>query len=366
MKPGNLVYLAYGEGETAAVSRVNETTEDAISNAILKLVRGEGRKIYYVEGHGEPSLESRDEGGIDQFISAIKDQQIAVESIIVSTKEKIPSDAAAVLLVSPKKALLPQERTALINYAREGGRLVLFTDPRAPEDVAAIAKEFGIEVGNDVVLDQVQQLFSGPALAVQFAVQEYGEHPITANFGSESVTVVQLAKSIRASQNQADGAQVTDLLKSSARSFAMKKTELIFDQAQPRAERSADDLEGPVSLATAYEKKVENGSKEGASSSTPESDGEKISRVVVVGDSDLIMNGAFNLYSNRDFGLNIVNWAAGEEVGVSIKPRVLKVASTPLQASVFKSIFVTSFLIPELVLLIGLFVWFARREVSLG
>jgi hypothetical protein len=62
------------------------------------------------------------------------------------------------------------------------------------------------------------------------------------------------------------------------------------------------------------------------------------------------MNGAFNLYSNRDFGLNIVNWAAGEEVGVSIKPRVLKVASTPLQASVFKSIFVTSFLIPELVL----------------
>jgi ABC-type uncharacterized transport system involved in gliding motility auxiliary subunit len=146
----------------------------------------------------------------------------------------------------------------------------------------------------------------------------------------------------------------------------MKKTELIFDQAQPRAERSADDLEGPVSLATAYEKKVENGSKEGASSSTPESDGEKISRVVVVGDSDLIMNGAFNLYSNRDFGLNIVNWAAGEEVGVSIKPRVLKVASTPLQASVFKSIFVTSFLIPELVLLIGLFVWFARREVSLG
>jgi ABC-type uncharacterized transport system involved in gliding motility auxiliary subunit len=366
MKPGNLVYLAYGEGETAAVSRVNETTEDAISNAILKLVRGEGRKIYYVEGHGEPSLESRDEGGIDQFISAIKDQQIAVESIIVSTKEKIPSDAAAVLLVSPKKTLLPQERTALINYAREGGRLVLFTDPRAPEDVAAIAKEFGIEVGNDVVLDQVQQLFSGPALAVQFAVQEYGEHPITANFGSESVTVVQLAKSIRASQNQADGAQVTDLLKSSARSFAMKKTELIFDQAQPRAERSVDDLEGPVSLATAYEKKVENGSKEGASSSTPESDGEKISRVVVVGDSDLIMNGAFNLYSNRDFGLNIVNWAAGEEVGVSIKPRVLKVASTPLQASVFKSIFVTSFLIPELVLLIGLFVWFARREVSLG
>lgn len=366
MKPGNLVYLAYGEGETAAVSRVNETTEEAISNAILKLVRGEGRKIYYVEGHGEPSLESREEGGIDQFISAIKDQQISVESLIVSTKEKVPSDAAAVLLVSPKKPLLPQERKALITYAREGGRLVLFTDPRAPEDVTAIAREFGIEVGNDVVLDQVQQLFSGPALAVQFAVQDYGEHPITANFGSDAVTVVQLARSVRASGGTEEGVTVTDLLKSSPRSFAMGKTELIFDEAQPRAERSPEDLAGPVSLAAAYEKKLDHGSNQGAGSDSPENSIEKVSRVVVVGDSDLITNGAFNLYSNRDFSLNIVNWAAGEEVGVSIKPRVLKVASQPLQASVFKTIFVTSFLIPELVLLLGLFVWFSRREVSLS
>lgn len=368
MKPGNLVYLSYGAGDAAAVSRVNEMTEEAISNAVLKLVRGEGRKIYYVEGHGEPGLKSSDEQGTDQFVSAIRDQQIAVESLVVSTKEKVPADAAAVVLAAPKKPLLPQERSALIEYAKAGGRLILFTDPRGSEDVRAIAREFGIEVGNDVVLDQVQQLFSGPALAVQFAVQNYGQHPITKNFGQESVTVVQLASSVRAIPGSDQASQITELVKSSPRSFAMKKTELIFDEQQPRAERYADDLTGPVSLAVAYEKKIEKTDNQPAASASPsgEANVETVSRVVVVGDSDLITNAAFNLYSNRDFGLNIVNWAAGEEGGVSIKPRALKVASQPLQASVFKTIFVTSFIIPELVLLLGLSVWFARREVSLA
>lgn len=366
MKPGNLLYLSYGEGNAAAVSRVNEMTEEAISNAVLKLVRGEGRKIYYVEGHGEPGIKATDEGGIDQFISAIRDQQITVESLVVSTKAKIPDDAAAVLLVAPKKALLAQERTALVDYAKAGGRLIMFTDPRGSEDVRAVAKEFSIEVGNDVILDQVQQLFSGPALAVQFAVQDYGQHPITQNFGPEAVTVVQLASSVRAIPGSEQASQVTELVKSSPRSFAMKRTELIFDEAQPRAERSPEDLSGPVSVAVAYEKKVEkaDGQGEGASSGEPKV--ETISRVVVVGDSDLITNASFNLYSNRDFGLNMVNWAAGEEGGVTIKPRALKAASQPLQVSVFKTIFVTSFIIPELVLLLGLSIWFARREVSLA
>lgn len=368
MKPGNLVYLSYGEGDAAAVSRVNEMTEEAISNAVLKLVRGEGRKIYYIEGHGEPGLKSSDEKGIDQFVSAIRDQQIAVESLVVSTKDKVPADAAAVVLAAPKKALLPQERSALIEYAKAGGRLVMFTDPRGSEDVRAIAREFGIEVGNDVVLDQVQQLFSGPALAVQFAVQDYGKHPITQNFGQESVTVVQLASSVRAIPGSEQASQITELVKSSPNSFAMKKTELIFDESTPRAERYADDLGGPVSLAVAYEKKIEKteGQAETTTASSAEPKVETVSRVVVVGDSDVITNAAFNLYSNRDFGLNIVNWATGEEGGVTIKPRALKTASQPLQASVFKTIFVTSFIIPELVLLLGLSVWFARREVSLA
>ncbi len=365
MKPGNLLYIAYGEGDSAAISRVNETTEDAISNAILKLVRGEGRKIYYVEGHGEPALSSADEAGVDQWISAIRDQQIMVESLIVSTKEKVPDDASAVLLVAPKKSLLPQERKALINYARGGGRLVLFTDPRGPEDATLIAKEFGIEVGDDVILDQVQQLFAGPALAVQFAVQRYEEHPITQTFGPESVTVVQLARSVRIATGSESAGFVTELAKSSDRSFAMRKTGLIFDEPEPRVERTPDDLSGPVSIAAVYEKKLVEGA-ENKGGNSEEAKVESVSRVVVVGDSDLITNGSFNLYSNRDFALNIINWAVGQEGGVTIKPRSLKVASEPLKQSVFGTMFVASLLIPELVLLLGLFIWFSRREVSLN
>ncbi|MCB0360193.1 MAG: hypothetical protein KDD44_11170, partial [Bdellovibrionales bacterium] len=89
----------------------------------------------------------------------------------------------------------------------------------------------------------------------------------------------------------------------------------------------------------------------------------KASRVVVIGDADFAANVNISLLANRDFVLNVVNWLLGSEESISIRPRTLRSASTPVDERQFSALFAISVLIvPELILAIGLWVWCARRR----
>lgn len=367
MKPGNLIYLQYGEGENPQVSRLNEVTEEALTNAIIKLTRGEARKVYYVTGHGEPDLQGRTADGLQLFAGAIGDEHMTMEPILLSKGGSIPGDAAAVLLVSPKKQLLPDERDMLAKYAEEGGRLVLFADPRGGDDVKQIASRFGIQVGDDVVIDQIQRLFAGPALGAQPVVQSYGSHPITKDFGQDDVTIFNIASSVKPAANPAAGVTYTELAKTGPTAWGETNVAAVFDAEAPSAVQEAGDTAGPVTLAVAYEKKLDAPkAAEGEKEEKQDPSFEKVSRVVVFGDSDFLFNANLGVYSNRDLALNTVNWVVGEEGGISIRPRSVKASVAPIERGTYFTILASSFVIPELILILGLFVWWKRREVSVA
>jgi len=90
-----------------------------------------------------------------------------------------------------------------------------------------------------------------------------------------------------------------------------------------------------------------------------------MTRVVVFGDATWIENGGLAAMGNRDLVLNAVNWVTGEEGGVAIGPKSLRASVAPIPQSTFNVILALSFLGPEIILLLGLFVWW-RRRVSLA
>jgi ABC-type uncharacterized transport system involved in gliding motility auxiliary subunit len=92
MKPGNLLYLEYGEGDSKVINRLNQIDEQSITNAVLKLTRGAARKLYYVQGHGEPSLESQGQGGMKDFADALGDEHITIEGLLLAQTGKVPDD----------------------------------------------------------------------------------------------------------------------------------------------------------------------------------------------------------------------------------------------------------------------------------
>src|SRR5690606_38140942 len=117
---------------------------------------------------------------------------------------------AAVLWVSPKQPLLAGEADALAQYVEAGGRLVMFADPRTAQPVRELAPRFGIEIGDDVVIDQVQRLFAGPEFGVQLFVNDYASHAVTEGFTPRHLTILNVASTVRATGTTAEGVTYTE------------------------------------------------------------------------------------------------------------------------------------------------------------
>lgn len=358
MKQGNLLYIEYGEGAQKAVSRLNTIDEQSITNAIVKLSRGAAKKFYYVQGHGEPSLQSANPGGMKEFADGLNDEHITVEGLLLAQVGSIPADAAAVILAAPKRPLQESERQALIQYGEKGGRLILLAnaEDRDSDDVRVIAKAFDIEVGRDVILDEQLRLFAGPQLGVQFVAQSFSPHPITSKMNQVEPPVFTFSTSVRAAKDKKSGVTQTELVKSGPKSWAEKNLEALLNTQNPEASLDPEDIQGPVSIAVAVEKAAAD-----ATQSKEEESFALMTRIVVFGDATWLENGNFSLYGNRDLALNTMNWVVGEEGGIAIGPKKIKASSAPFAQSTYSVILALSFIGPEIILIFGLFVWWRRR-----
>jgi len=367
IRPGNVVYLQYGEGDNSSVVRLNERTEEAVTNAIIKLTRGAARNIYYVVGHDQPSLESDEPTGLKEFASALKDAHLSMSPLFLGERAEIPSDASAVILAAPKRSMLPEERQLLLDYVDGGGSLLMLSNPQTSGDIKMLAQEFGLKVGDNVVIDQIQRLFSGPSLGAQPVVRDYVSHPITRNMSENDITIFNIASTVSALENdtlseESDKITRTELLYSSPTAWAETNLEALFDPEQPVAILEDDDIMGPVPLAAVYEKKLD--AVAGDEENSIDASFKKASRVVVFGDLDWMLNANINVYANRDLLLNTVSWLVGEEGGVIIGTGSLRASFAPIPRNTFMLILTSSFIVPELILILGFFIWWRRKAIS--
>jgi ABC-type uncharacterized transport system involved in gliding motility auxiliary subunit len=359
MEAGQSIFISLGEQE----SRLTSSSEQSITNAILKLVRGGERKIYYITGHGEPDIQGAGEEGVQALGTALKDEQFNLEALNLSQKGSVPADAAAVILVAPEKELLKEERDLLIKYARDGGRLVLFHEvQQSTDDVRLIAREFGIEVGTDVVIEPELRLFTGPVLNVQPQVVNFKSHAVTADFSPRTPVVLVTASSVKQAPTAPSVGTVSVLMETGEQAWGETNVQGLFDPVNPEVSFSAlEDHKGPVPLAAVYEHEVAASADNGGETAEPKF--EKRTRVVVFGDSDWIRNGSFRQFFNRDLVLAAVNWSSAEEGGLALEARSLDDGKprSPIADDVVRNIFFTSFILPELFLLLGLAIWWQRR-----
>jgi ABC-type uncharacterized transport system involved in gliding motility auxiliary subunit len=354
MKPGNMIYIGYGEeGKAKVESRVNEMTEESITNAIVKLTKGAAKKIYYLVGHGEPDLTDTSARGLKQFADAVGDENLTIEDINLAQRGSVPADAAGLVVVNPKSPLFPDEKKALLDYADAGGKLLLAVDPIYPvaaTDIHEIAAHYGIKVGKDVVLDAVMRIFAGPSIAFQFMASSVEQHPITSVMSQRDKPIMNLAASVTVSENK-EGANYTELFKSSPNGWAETDIEAIFTQDEPVVEIGETDLRGPVSMAVSYEKELPSSGED-----------KKFTRVVVIGDTDWMTNGLFQQSgAHRDLALNTLGWIIGESSNISIRPKKFKSSITRLPTETFYIVLGSGFFVPELILIFGLFIWWRRR-----
>ena len=113
-----------------------------------------------------------------------------------------------------------------------------------------------------------------------------------------------------------------------------------------------EDKKGPVSIGVAVSANLK---KIGV-------DKNGDAKIVALGTAQFANNRFINIYFNRDLFLNVTNWLVGQEELISIRARSIRSSRLQLTENEGTLVFYLSFLIlPEILLIIGVSVWWKRR-----
>jgi ABC-type uncharacterized transport system involved in gliding motility auxiliary subunit len=349
---GGLLHVAIGNDSVD----LKDVTEVALTQAIVKLTRQEQKKVYFLDGHNERPIEGEKaaEGdGMKDAADALRNENYQVETLLLAAKGDVPADANVVIAGGPTRPLHESEHAALTRYLERGGALLVMLDPGAGTDLGDDLAKWGIQVGDDMIVDRVQGLFGRPT--TPFAA-EYGDHDITRELGD--ATLFHLARSVLPS----DGAEaaVSPIVRTSEQSWAERDMDRLLTRGEAEYNDGAD-VKGPVSLAVA-------GTLELGAPAAPAAEGEappapKTARIVVLGDSDFVSNQLIREFRNRDLFVNSVNWLLGDVEAISVRPGQPRASRLQLSTEQFLEIrYLALFVMPELIALIGVVAWWQRRR----
>jgi ABC-type uncharacterized transport system involved in gliding motility auxiliary subunit len=352
------------------IERVVSDEEQDLTNALIKVIEGEEQRVYFVEGHGERSTDGEDRDGYKGLSEALRLDNLTVSSVVLAQTGEVPEDASVVVVAGPSNDLLPGEVDVLRDYLESAGKLLVLLDPQDDpvttdqSNLISLISEWGIEVGNDVVVDAsgVGQLLGTDATVPVAAT--YPPHPITENF--ELLTAFPLARSITPVEGGANGRTAQMFIRTSERSWA----ETSMDELAG-GEVAMDDADspGPVSIGAAVSVAVEVADEDDGSEtegSGPEGDdtdnaAPPQARLAVIGDSDFASNSALGIQGNRDLALNTINWLAQQENLISIRPRQPEDRRITLTAAQQFNVLVVTWLIPFAAIVAGAMTWWRRR-----
>ncbi|HNB50485.1 MAG TPA: GldG family protein [Anaerolineales bacterium] len=327
---------------------VTLVNEKELATALVRLRNPGEQKVYFLIGHGEFTFEETGDTSLTQLKTSLEDRNYTVESLNLLATNAVPEDAKVVVIPGPQVPLTSAEVELLRGYLDAGGTLIALTEPPAvtqfgndPDPLADYLKDaWGIVLQNDIIIDLTSQQ---PVVAISAM---YNDHVITQKLQS-TATVFPTARSVSAGTG-IDGVSATEIILTSQQSWA--ETDINSINAGQVAPNEGEDLIGPVPLAV-----VANNAATGG-------------QVVVVGDADFVTNQgltALGNIGNTELILNAVNWGADQEDLISLTPKdvTTRTLQLPPQAYVLNLIlFAVVLVLPGLMLISGVVVWFQRRR----
>jgi ABC-type uncharacterized transport system involved in gliding motility auxiliary subunit len=339
---------------------VTNPAESEITTAILKLMNPGEHLVYFLAGHGEATIDGTGNTDINTLVGTLRNKNYTVDTLNLTQEKKVPAAASVLIIAGPKTPLLDFELTAIQDYMKEGGALILLQnpyavtqmDPNADILAAYLKKDWGITLRNDIIIDLVNRYILNP-----FASTYPSGSPITQRIPANMISVFPTAMSLQVDtpedkawtpvpfvQIEAAKDQVwgeTDLESVGLISFLSEAKTATYDKEKDNA--------SPLNVGVAAEDLLIS------------------SRVVVFGDEDFAENQIINqgAGANSDLIVNAVDWASQQENLISLTPKdtTYRFISLPQDAWVLNAIVLTSAcLLPGSFLLLYGIVWYNRRK----
>jgi ABC-type uncharacterized transport system involved in gliding motility auxiliary subunit len=353
---GTIVFNYKGRTE-----RVTSNTEQDITNGIIKVVSGQQRKVYFTTGHGEKDTASTEREGYSTIADSLKRENYAVDKVVLAQTGAVPDDATAVVIAGPKTDFFAPEIDALKQFLAKSGKVLMMLDPGDRPDsppltnLIALAHDWGMDVGNNIVVDASGMgRLIGTDASVPVAAN-YPSHPITDRFNI--LTAYPMSRSVDPVSGGVNGHTAQTFVESSPRSWAETDIKALLTEGKVEMDAGKDKT-GPISLAAAVSAPSADAPKPDEKSDAPKPE----TRMVVFGDSDFASNGVLGIQGNRDLFMNTLGWLSQQENLISIRPKEADDRRLTLTATQQNNITWLSLLVvPALVFGTGIYGWWRRR-----
>ncbi len=354
---GELVVSYQGRSE-----KIQEHTEQALTNAILRVARQGERWVAFLSGHGDRNPEGQANFDLGRFGAALKRKGIRVERLNLAAHPRIPDNVSVLVIASPQTHLLPGEIRLVRQYLDRGGNLLWLADPGETGGLDSLAEYLGIEFLPGVVVDANTQLVGirNPAFVL---VPEYPAHAITRDLTAMTL----FPRALALEWQHSDHWQATGILRTLPRTW----TETGKIQGEIRYDKGTDERAGPLDIAFALSRERKEDDPQGQTDKAKDDakapvDGTEggEQRVVVCGDGDFLSNAYLGNGGNLELGLKMIDWLSHDDAFISIQPRPAPDKRLDVSPARLYGIGIALlFVVPGLLAATGIGIWLRRRRL---
>jgi ABC-type uncharacterized transport system involved in gliding motility auxiliary subunit len=321
---------------------ITERDELNITNALIKISRNSDPVVYFVAGHGEGSLTSKEPEGLEFIYEAMKSSALEVRPLNLLSAQDIPFDAKALVIWGPKTSLQNNEIRLIDGFIKRGGRVLLGLDPDLNGDqhlaLRNIFKQYNLNIRNDLVMDK-KSFVNGSEGSIPLFDTYNPEHPITKKFKGQ--VFFPLCSSISALLN--DEKNITLLMSTSNFPASWGETSITEIANKNASFTKNKDTPGPLSVAAAYS--------------------DEKNKIVVFGNSTFVLNAYLKFGANYTLFLNALSWLVDEDRLISFNLPIIQSEPVFISAPQLGIVFYFSVIFTPLVLFgVATFVYRRRRN----
>lgn len=223
---------------------LRDLTEADLTTQLIRLIEGRERVALFTVGHGEHDPKSSDpRSGLSQAAKALEAENYRIERAN-DLRGGIPDEVALLVIANPTSDFLPSEIATVTAYLRRGGGALALIEADSPPRVTALLRRFGLDPGNDLIVDERNRLFYADSFAPQVVLFNDQVMPYT----GAPPAVLALAQSMRVIEPEEPDVQVAPLAFTGSDTWS--DTERVNVEGKTPVFREGVDERGPIPIAS--------------------------------------------------------------------------------------------------------------------
>ena len=333
-------------------NKVEDVTEEKLTNALIKLLKTKSPQLCTTSGHGEKLFSSQEAEGYQSVKKALGEQSYEVKELNILQEGKIPETCDALAILGPTKAFFEPESKAIQAYLANGGRALVALDINlkggeyAPE-LMPILESWHVKPMTAMVVDPLSRML-GVDASVAILASFSKNNAITKDF--QGNCAFPFTRPLEILPSAPAGMNVQWIAQTTPKSWGITDLKEL-STGQVKFSEGKDKM-GPLSAAVAVEGKQKD------------SKATRNTRLVVFGSSFFATNNFSRYAGNLDLFLNSVSWILEDESMISIHAKEEAPGKIELSQKAGTFIFLlTVIVIPLLISVGGVAIWAFRRKL---